>query len=252
MTSNQCEELKNKNDALKTYNEELKTQVDMSCVKAVKKAQESQKTAEEHLKFFAGYIDDLSKKQIAEADAKYYKASKVLQDKKRITFITQCLVLLCCFVGNPVLFNNLWKFFTLPFVWFWKMIPALTAWIISPSYWNIFGNKELHYSVPAVSWIVRVISIVAVIFMVLLICRGIKVFIRQCRKDWCSINTRAAYCTLIIICIFEKPLFGCIHCNLILLFFILQLLGMLIIKILDRHFKNNRIYYNNWLYLKTL
>jgi fumarate reductase subunit C len=251
-----AQELSLENENLKALNDELHKQVNLSNVEAVISAQKSIEKTEEQYRALIGSTEEKCKRKISEAEKKVRKADKGYRqltmrqhDTAVVTWMIQLLALICCLFQNPVFFADLWDFITKPFICVWNWIWLYTEWLVTPFYYRSYGNVEALYFSTGWGWVFRILSGMLILLLSYVTGSAVIAFACYRKKEWCALSLRIAYCTLILLT--GTPLFKISPFNLVLMFFIIQLLGQLIIQAGDVVFRDGR-HWRKWLYIKTL
>lgn len=197
-----------------------------------------------------------NKKKLAEVEKKRReidKKNKQLLTKQHdmafASFMTQLLSLTYCCALNPVFPTDLWCSITKPFIWIWDGSCFYTEWLMNPFYYNLLESSGIHYFSPGWDWVFRILSVVLVPALCFVAVTAVVAFARFWKKEWCGLSTRIAYCTLIILV--GTPLYQITSLNLVLIFFIVQLLGLGMILAVDVRLQNDR-HRCKWLYIKRL
>lgn len=147
------------------------------------------------------------------------------------------------------IFADLWDFITKPFIWVWNWILIYAEWLAAPFYYRFYGNAEALYFSTGWGWVFRILSGMLILLLSYVTGSAVIAFACYRKKEWCALSLRIAYCTLILLA--GTPLFKISPFNLVLMFFIIQLLGQLIIQAGDVVFRDGR-HWRKWLYIKTL
>ena len=102
---------------------------------------------------------------------------------------------------------------------------------MAPFYYGFYGNAEALYFSTGWSWVFRILSGMLILLLSYVAGSAVIAFACYWKKEWCSLSLRIAYCTLILLT--GTPLSKVSPFNLVLMFFIIQLLGLWIIQASD-------------------
>ena len=250
------QELSLENKNLKALSDDLREQVNLSNVEAVISAQKSKEKTEEQYKELIDSTKEKCRKKIAEAEKKAREADKnyrqLIMRQHGTAFVSwmiQLFALICCLLQNPVFFADLWDFITKPFIWVWNWILIYAEWLVAPFYYRFYGNAEALYFSTGWGWVFRILSGMLILLLSYVAGSAVIAFACYRKKEWCSLSLRIAYCTLILLT--GTPLSKVSPFNLVLMFFIIQLLGLWIIQASDVMLRHGR-HWRKWLYIKTL
>ena len=250
------QELSLENENLKTLSDDLREQVNLSNVEAVISAQKSKEKTEEQYKELIDSTKEKCRKKIVEAEKKVRETDKNYRqlimrqhDTAFVSWMVQLFALICCLFQNPVFFADLWDFITKPFIWVWNWILIYAEWLVAPFYYRFYGNAEALYFSTGWGWVFRILSGMLILLLSYVTGSAVIAFACYRKKEWSALSLRIAYCTLILLA--GTPLFKISPFNLVLMFFIIQLLGQLIIQAGDVVFRDGR-HWRKWLYIKTL
>lgn len=248
--------MQRENNDLKSENDKLREQVDLSNVEAVASAQRSREETEKNYKTLIGLIEKNNKRKMADAEKTMREIgnkNKQLLARQRdmdfATFMTELLALTCCCALNPVFPSYLWSFITKPFIWIRDGSCFYAGWLMKPFYYNLLESFEIQYFSPGWGWAFRIMSVILVPALCFVAATAVVSFARFWKKEWCGLSTKIAYCTLIILV--GTPLYQVTSLNLVLIFFIVQLLDLVMIKLIDVRLQNDR-HRRKWLYIKSL
>ena len=248
--------LQRENAALKGENDELREQVDLSNVEAVASAQRSKEDLEKNYKTLIGLIDKNNRQKMANAEKKMREIgnkNKQLLTRQRdmdfATFMTELLSLTCCCALNPVFPSDLWVFIAKPFIWIRGGSCFYAEWLMNPFYCNLLENSEIQYFSPGWGWAFRILSVILVPALCFAMVSAVVALAHFWKKEWCGLSTRIAYCTLTILV--GTALYQVTSLNIILIFFIVNLLGLVMIMLIDVRLQNDRRR-RKWLYIKSL
>ncbi len=120
---------------------------------------------------------------------------------------------------------------------------------MNPFYCNLLENSEIQYFSPGWGWAFRILSVILVPALCFAMVSAVVALARFWKKEWCGLSTRIAYCTSIILV--GTPLCQITSMNLVLIFFIVNLLGLVMIMLIDVRLQNDRRR-RKWLYIKSL
>ena len=131
-----------------------------------------------------------------------------------------------------------------PFIWVWNWILIYAEWLVVPFYYGFYGNAEALYFSTGWSWVFQILSGMLILLLSYVTGSAVIAFACYRKKEWCVLSLRVAYCTLLLLA--GTPLSKVSPFNLVLMFFIIQLLGQLIIQAGDVVFRHGR-HWRKWL-----
>ena len=205
------EEIKDVRD----QNSKLQIQVNKSSVEAVDEAQRKQKEAEKKTE----QAEAKARNEKKRAELEIHKAKKEVKDRTKnmkameyfwgMGYIT---VILFAIIQNGAFQNDFVDFFRIPFMWYMRFCD----WLVYPTYDNGF-NQKIAYTGEEV-WVIRILAIVAVLFIVGILMVIIMETIKQYKKMWNEISQMFLIGSLSGIAVLGDVIRGYLPVNLILLF----------------------------------
>ena len=226
MSRSEQEQLEEEIRDVRDQNSKLQIQVNKSSVEAVDEAQKKQKEAEKKVE--QAETKARNEKKRAELEIrKAKKEVKVRTEKMRDTeyfwgmgYIT---VILFAIVQNGAFQNDFIDFFRTPFMWYVRFC----KWLVYPTYDNGF-NQKIAYAGGEV-WVIRILAIVAVLFIVVIAMVIIMEVIKRYKKMWDEISQMFLIGSLSGITVFGDVIREYLPVNLILLFIFINM-GIMLLR----------------------
>ena len=225
------EEIKDVRD----QNSKLQIQVNKSSVEAVDEAQKKQKEAEKKME----QAESKARNEKKRAELEIRKAKKEVRDRTKnmeameyfwgMGYIT---VVLFAILQNGAFQHDFIDFFMTPFMWYVRFC----KWLVYPTYDNGF-NQKIAYTGGEV-WVIRILAIVAVLFIVGILMVIIMETIKQYKKRWNEISQMFLIGSLSGIAVLGDVIRGYLPVNLVLLFVFINVGIMLLIMYLRKGFDN--------------
>lgn len=216
------EEIKDVRD----QNSKLQIQVNKSSVEAVDEAQKKQKEAEKKME----QAESKARNEKKRAELEIRKAKKEVRDRTKnmkamvyfwgMGYIT---VVLFAILQNGAFQHDFIDFFMTPFMWYVRFC----KWLVYPTYDNGF-NQEIAYTGGEV-WVIRILAIVAVLFIVGILMVIIMETIKQYKKRWNEISQMFLIGSLSGIAVLGDVIRGYLPVNLILLFVFVNM-GIMLLR----------------------
>ena len=217
------EEIKDVRD----QNSKLQMQVNKSSVEAVDEAQKKQKEAEKKMEQAESKVRNEKKR----AELEIRKAKKEVKDRtenmKAIEYfwgMGYITVVLFEIIQNGAFQNDFIDFFRIPFMWYVRFC----KWLVYPTYDNGF-NQKIGYTGGEV-WVIRILAIVAVLFIVGILMVIIMETIKQYKKMWNQISQMFLIGSLSGIAVIGDVIRGYLPVNLILLFVFVNM-GIVLLRV---------------------
>ena len=220
------EQLEEEIKDVRDQNSKLQIQVNKSSVEAVDEAQKKQKEAEEK----AEQAETKARNEKKRADLEIRKAKKEVKartEKMRDTeyfwgmgYIT---VILFAIVQNGAFQDDFIDFFRTPFMWYFQFC----KWLAHPTYDNGF-NQKIAYKGGEV-WVIRILAIVAVLFIAGILIVIIMETIKQYKKMWDEISQMFLSGSLSGIAVLGDVIREYLSVNLLLLFGFINV-GMILLR----------------------
>ena len=217
------EEIKDVRD----QNSKLQIQVNKSSVEAVDEAQKKQKEAEKKME----QAESKARNEKKRAELEIRKAKKEVRDRTKnmkamvyfwgMGYIT---VVLFAILQNGAFQHDFIDFFMTPFMWYVRFC----KWLVYPTYDNGF-NQEIAYTGGEV-WVIRILAIVAVLFIVGILMVIIMETIKQYKKRWNEISQMFLIGSLSGIAVLGDVIRGYLPVNLILLFVFVNM-GIVLLRV---------------------
>ena len=217
------EEIKDVRD----QNSKLQIQVNKSSVEAVDEAQRKQKEAEKKTE----QAEAKARNEKKRAELEIHKAKKKVKDRTKnmkameyfwgMGYIT---VILFAIIQNGAFQNDFVDFFRIPFMWYMRFCD----WLVYPTYDNGF-NQKIAYTGEEV-WVIRILAIVAVLFIVGILMVIIMETIKQYKKMWNEISQMFLIGSLSGIAVLGDVIREYLPVNLILLFVFVNM-GVILLRV---------------------
>ncbi len=217
------EEIKDVQD----QNSKLQIQVNKSSVEAVDEAQKKQKEAEKKIE----QAESKARNEKKRAELEIRKAKKEVKDRtesmKSIEYfwgMGYITVVLFAILQNGAFQHDFIDFFMAPFMWYVRFC----KWLVYPTYDNGF-NQKIAYTGGEV-WVIRILAIVAVLFIMGIIMVIIMETIKQYKKMWNEISQMFMIGSLSGIAVLGDVTRKYLPVNLILLFILINM-GIMLLRI---------------------
>ena len=212
---------------VRDQNSKLQIQVNKSSVEAVDEAQKKQKEAEKKME----QAESKARNEKKRAELEIRKAKKEVRDRTKnmkamvyfwgMGYIT---VVLFAILQDGAFQHDFIDFFMTPFMWYVRFC----KWLVYPTYDNGF-NQEIAYTGGEV-WVIRILAIVAVLFIVGILMVIIMETIKQYKKRWNEISQMFLIGSLSGIAVLGDVIRGYLPVNLILLFVFVNM-GIVLLRV---------------------
>ena len=221
------EQLEEEIKDVRDQNSKLQIQVNKSSVEAVDEAQKKQKEAEKKIE----QAESKARNEKKRAELEIRKAKKEVRDRTKnmkamvyfwgMGYIT---VVLFAILQNGAFQHDFIDFFMAPFMWYVRFC----KWLVYPTYDNGF-NQKIAYTGGEV-WVIRILAIVAVLFIMGIIMVIIMETIKQYKKMWNEISQMFLIGSLSGIAVLGDVTRKYLPVNLILLFILINM-GIMLLRI---------------------
>lgn len=205
----------------------LQIQVNKSSVEAVDEAQKKQKEAEKKME----QAESKARNEKKRAELEIRKAKKEVKDRTENMKAMECFwgmgyitVVLFAILQNGAFQHDFIDFFMTPFMWYVRFC----KWLVYPTYDNGF-NQKIAYAGGEV-WVIRILAIVAVLFIVGILMVIIMETIKQYKKMWNEISQMFLIGSLSWIAVLGDVIRGYLPVNLILLFAFVNM-GIVLLRV---------------------
>lgn len=227
MSRSEQEQLEEEIRDVRDQNSKLQIQVNKSSVEAVDEAQKKQKEAEKKME----QAESKARNEKKRAELEIRKAKKEVRDRTKnmkameyfweMGYIT---VVLFAILQNGAFQHDFIDFFMTPFMWYVRFC----KWLVYPTYDNGF-NQKIAYTGGEV-WVIRILAIVAVLFIVGILMVIIMETIKQYKKMWNEISQMFLIGSLSGIAVLGDVIRGYLPVNLILLFVFVNM-GIVLLRV---------------------
>ena len=227
---NEQEQLEEEIKDVRDQNFKLQIQVNKSSVEAVDEAQKKQKEAEKKMEQAVSKARNEKKR----AELEIRKAKKEVKDRTEnmkameyfwgMGYIT---VVLFAILQNGAFQHDFIDFFMTPFMWYVRFC----KWLVYPTYDNGFNQKIAYTGGEA--WAIRILAIVAVLFIVVIAMVIIMEAIKRYKKMWDEISQMFLMGSLSGIVVLGDIISEYLPVNLILLFAFINM-GIVILRMYIR------------------
>ena len=221
------EQLEEEIKDVRDQNAKLQIQVNKSSVEAVDEAQKKQKEAEKKIE----QAESKARNEKKRAELEIRKAKKEVKDRtesmKSIEYfwgMGYITVVLFAILQNGAFQHDFIDFFMAPFMWYVRFC----KWLVYPTYDNGF-NQKIAYTGGEV-WVIRILAIVAVLFIMGIIMVIIMETIKQYKKMWNEISQMFMIGSLSGIAVLGDVTRKYLPVNLILLFILINM-GIMLLRI---------------------
>ena len=227
MSRSEQEQLEEEIRDVRNQNSKLQIQVNKSSVEAVDEAQKKQKEAEKKIE----QAESKARNEKKRAELEIRKAKKEVKDRtesmKSIEYfwgMGYITVVLFAILQNGAFQHDFIDFFMAPFMWYVRFC----KWLVYPTYDNGF-NQKIAYTGGEV-WVIRILAIVAVLFIMGIIMVIIMETIKQYKKMWNEISQMFLIGSLSGIAVLGDVTRKYLPVNLILLFILINM-GIMLLRI---------------------
>ena len=227
MSRSEQEQLEEEIRDVQDQNSKLQIQVNKSSVEAVDEAQKKQKEAEKKIE----QAESKARNEKKRAELEIRKAKKEVKDRtesmKSIEYfwgMGYITVVLFAILQNGAFQHDFIDFFMAPFMWYVRFC----KWLVYPTYDNGF-NQKIAYTGGEV-WVIRILAIVAVLFIMGIIMVIIMETIKQYKKMWNEISQMFLIGSLSGIAVLGDVTRKYLPVNLILLFILINM-GIMLLRI---------------------
>ena len=221
------EQLEEEIKDVRDQNSKLQIQVNKSSVEAVDEAQKKQKEAEKKIE----QAESKARNEKKRAELEIRKAKEEVKDRtesmKSIEYfwgMGYITVVLFAILQNGAFQHDFIDFFMAPFMWYVRFC----KWLVYPTYDNGF-NQKIAYTGGEV-WVIRILAIVAVLFIMGIIMVIIMETIKQYKKMWNEISQMFLIGSLSGIAVLGDVTRKYLPVNLILLFILINM-GIMLLRI---------------------
>ena len=163
-----------------------------------------------------------------EAEKKASSAIKTLETRSFLYIGLLAYTLLGVAIMNSQVVSDFLDFFKVPAVGIYNALNEYTNWLI-----NLSKSMEVGWA-----WVIRILLTLVIIALFAGIIVGICHLIKWYKSRWCTLSLKVMVITLAIIAVFGEPIRSVISINLILLFFIIQVLYLFVLVYFDGYFEN--------------
>ena len=221
------EQLEEEIKDVRDQNSKLQIQVNKSSVEAVDEAQKKQKEAEkkmEQAETKARNEKKRSELEIRKAKKEVKARTEKMRDTEYFWGMGYITVVLFAILQNGAFQHDFIDFFMAPFMWYVRFC----KWLVYPTYDNGF-NQKIAYTGGEV-WVIRILAIVAVLFIMGIIMVIIMETIKQYKKMWNEISQMFMIGSLSGIAVLGDVTRKYLPVNLILLFILINM-GIMLLRI---------------------
>ena len=213
-----------------------------SFVEAVDEAQKKQKEAEKKMEQAETKARNEKKRaelEIRKAKKEVKARTEKMRDTEYFWGMGYITVILFVIIQNGAFQNDFIDFFSIPFTWYVRFC----EWLIYPTYDNGF-NQKIAYTGGEV-WVIRILAIVAVLFIMGIIMVIIMETIKQYKKMWNEISQMFLIGSLSGIAVLGDVIREYLPVNLILTFGFINV-GIMLLKIyFQKKFEEKSLYVDN-------
>ena len=227
MSRSEHEQLEEEIRDVRDQNSKLQIQVNKSSVEAVDEAQKKQKEAEKKME----QVESKARDEKKRAELEIRKAKKEVKDRmesmKSIEYfwgMGYITVILFAIIQNGAFQNDFIDFFRTPlmcYLWFCE-------WLVYPTYNNGFNQKIAYTGGEA--WFIRILAIVAVLFIVVIAIATVMEIIKQYKKMWDEISQMFLLVSLSGIAVLGDTISEYLPVNLLMIFLVINA-GVVLLRI---------------------
>jgi ABC-type multidrug transport system fused ATPase/permease subunit len=161
------------------------------------------------------------------AERKANEATETLERRSFLYIGLLAFTLLCNCIMNSVVVSDLLDFFKVPSVSIYESACDYIEWLI-----NLSSKLETGWL-----WTVRILLTLLIIIVSGLIIIGLYSLIKWYMSRWCTLSLKVMVITIAVISIFGEPIRSLISVNLILLFFLVQILYLFVLWYFDGYYE---------------
>ena len=227
MSRSEQEQLEEEIRDVRDQNSKLQIQVNKSSVEAVDEAQKKQKEAEKKME----QAESKARNEKKRAELEIRKAKKEVKDRtesmKAIEYfwgMGYITVVLFAIVQNGAFQNDFIDFFRTPLMCYLRFC----EWFVYPTYDNGFNQKIAYTGGEA--WFIRILAIVAVLFIVVIAIATVMEIIKQYKKMWDEISQMFLLGSLSGIAVLGDTISEYLPVNLLMIFLVINA-GVVLLRI---------------------
>jgi len=205
----------------------LQIQVNKSSVEAVDEAQKKQKEAEKKMEQAESKARNEKKRtelEICKAKKEVKARAEKMRDAEYFWGMGYITVILFEIVQNGTFQNDFIVFFRTPFMWYLRFC----EWLAHPTYDNGFNQKIAYTGGEA--WVIRILAIVAVLFIVVIAIATVMEIIKQYKKMWDEISQMFLLGSLSGIAVLGDTISEYLPVNLLMIFLVINA-GIVLLRI---------------------
>ena len=215
MSRSEQEQLEEEIKDVRDQNSKLQIQVNKSSVEAVDEAQRKQKEAEKKME----QAEAKARNEKKHAELEIRKAKKEvkariekMRDAEYFWGMGYIMVILFAIIQNGAFQHDFIDFFRAPLIWYVRFC----EWLVYPTYDNGFNQKIAYTGGEA--WVIRILAIVAVLFILVVAIAIIVEVIKRYKKIWDEISQMFLVGSLSGVAVLGAVIREFLPVNLILLF----------------------------------
>ena len=215
MSRSEQEQLEEEIRDVRDQNSKLQIQVNKSSVEAVDEAQKKQKEAEKKVEQAEAKVRNEKKRaelEIRKAKKEVKARTEKMRDAEYFWGMGYITVILFAIVQNGAFQNDFVDSFRTPLMCYLRFC----EWLVYPTYDNGFNQKIAYTGGEA--WVIRILAIVAVLFIVVIAIAIVMETIKQYKKMWDEISQMFLLGSLSGIAVLGDAIREYLPVNLILLF----------------------------------
>ena len=227
MSRSEQEQLEEEIKDVRDQNSKLQIQVNKSSVEAVDEAQKKQKEAEKKMEQAESKARNEKKSaelEIRKAKKEVKARTEKMRDTEYFLGMGYITVVLFAILQNGAFQHDFIDFFMTPFMWYVRFC----KWLVYPTYDNGFNQKIAYTGGEA--WVIRILAIVAVLFIVGILMVIIVETIKQYKKMWNEISQMFLIGSLSGIAVLGNTIREHLSVNLILLFMFINM-GVILLRV---------------------
>ena len=212
---------------VRNQNSKLLQQVNKSSVEAVDEAQKKQKEAEKKMEQAESKARNEKKRaelEIRKAKKEVKARAEKMRDAEYFWGMGYITVILFEIVQNGTFKNDFIVFFKTPFMWYLRFC----EWLAHPTYDNGFNQKIAYTGGEA--WVIRILAIVAVLFIVVIAIATVMEIIKQYKKMRDEISQMFLLGSLSGIAVLGDTISEYLPVNLLMIFLIINA-GVVLLRI---------------------
>ena len=139
------------------------------------------------------------------------------------------LSLVCGIIQSPVFLDHFRIFLCSPFAWLRNEYAAYKLWLSAPCYHSVLSHMETRSFSSFWIWPMRILSVMVIIILLFTTLSLLYLLCRYYAYNWCFLSYNVAVCSLALLTGFGPCIAKYLHINIVLLFFVIQVIYLLVL-----------------------